>query len=68
MRNKSCSYFVHDYSSFGEEKIIYDFSLLDWSSLDNSDISVNDHLNFFFEKTKPAQNNMLPRIKLLRKI
>ena len=44
---KSCSYFLHDYSSFGEEKFIYDFSLLHWSSLDNCDISVNDHLNFF---------------------
>ena len=43
---KSCSYFVHDYSSFGEEKFVHDFSLSDWSSLDNSDISVNDHFNF----------------------
>ena len=47
---KSCSYFLHDYSSFREENFIHDFSLLDWSSLDNSDISVNDNVNFFMKR------------------
>ena len=49
---KSCSYFLHDCSSFGEEKFIYDFSLLDWSSL--SDIFVNGHFNFFMKRQAPA--------------
>ena len=30
---KSCSYFAHDYS---KEKFIHDFSLIDWSILDNT--------------------------------
>ena len=61
---KSCSYFVHDYSSFGEEKFIYDFSLLDWSSFDNSDISVNDHFNFFYEKTNTCIEQHVPKKKV----
>ena len=40
---KSCGYFAYDYSNFGKEKFIHDFSLIDWSILDNTDLSANDH-------------------------
>ena len=64
---KSCSYFVHDYSSYEEEKFIHDFSLLDWSSLDNSDISVNNHFNFFYEKTNTCIEQHVPKKKVTKK-
>ena len=64
---KSCSYFVHDYSSFGEEKFIHDFSLLDWSSLDNSDISVNGHLKFYYEKTSTCIEQHVTKNKVTKK-
>ena len=67
MSYKSCSYFVHDYTSFAEEKFIYDFSLLDWSSLDNSDIAVNDHFNFFYEKTNTCIEQHVPKKKVTEK-
>ena len=67
MSYKSCSYFVHDYSSFGEEKFIHDFSLPDWSSLDNSDISVNGHLNFYYEKTRTCIEQHVTKNKITKK-
>ena len=34
---KSCSYSVNDYSNFGKEKFIFDYSLINWSSLSDSE-------------------------------
>ena len=48
---KSCSYLVNDYSSFGKEKFIHDYSLINWSSLSDSNKSVNEHFNYFYMKT-----------------
>ena len=48
MSFKSCSYFAYDYFNFGKEKFIYDYSLLDWSTLNNPSVSVNDHFDFFY--------------------
>ena len=47
---KSCSYFAHEYSNFGKEKFIHDFSLIDWSILDNTDLSANDHFDYFYDE------------------
>ena len=41
---KSNCYFTYDYSKFGKEKFIHDFSLLDWSDLDYMDKSINHQL------------------------
>ena len=38
---KSCSYSTYDYSNLGKEKFIHDFTLIDWSSLDDTNLPVN---------------------------
>ena len=49
---KSGNYHVSDNTKFGREKLIHDFSVLDWSAIDDPSVSVNDHFDFliFFEK------------------
>ena len=53
---KSCSYLVNDYSKFGKEKFIHDYSLINWSSLSDSNKSVNEHFNYFYKKTNDCIN------------
>ena len=48
---KSCDYYVYDCFKFGKEKFTHDFSLLDWSSIDDPSVSVNYHFDYFLEKT-----------------
>ena len=47
---KSCSHPAHDFSNFGKEKFIHDFSLIDWSILDNTDLSANDDFNYIYDE------------------
>ena len=56
VNNKSCSYSVNDYSNFGKEKFIYHYSLINWSSLFDSNKSVNEHFNYFYKKTTDCLN------------
>ena len=53
---KSCSYLVNDYSNFGKEKFIHDYSLINWSSLSDANTSVNEHFNYFYKKTTDCIN------------
>ena len=40
---KSCSYSVNDHSNLGKEKFIYDYSVINRSSLSDSNKSANEH-------------------------
>ena len=57
---KSSNYPVYDYTNFEKETFIHDYSLTDQSFLDNSDISIHDHSNTFYEKTTECINNHIP--------
>ena len=41
--------------------------MIEWSFLDNSDVSINDHFNTFYEKTTECINNHLPKKKVSKK-
>ena len=64
---KSCSYSVYDYSNFGKEKFIHDYSLLDWSTLNNPSVSVNDHFDFFYEKRSTCIDSHVPRKRVTKR-
>ena len=58
---------MYDYSNFVKEKFIHDYSLIDWSFLDNSDVSIHDHFDTFYEKTTECINNHIPKKKVSEK-
>ena len=45
------------------EKITHDFSLLDWSPIDDPSVSVNDHFDYFLEKSTTFIDSHLPKKK-----
>ena len=47
---KSCNYFSHDCPNFRKEKFIYEYSLIDWTSLSDPQISVDDHFDYYLKK------------------
>ena len=63
---KSCSYLVNDYSNFGKEKFIHDYSLINWSSLSDSNKSVNEHFNYFYKKTNDCINLHVQKKKVTK--
>ena len=42
-------------------KFINDYSLPDWSTLDNPSVSVNDHFDRFYEKTSTCIDSHVPK-------
>ena len=66
MSVKSCSYSVNDYSSFGKEKFIYDYYLINWSSLSDSNKSVKEHFNYFDKKTTDCINSHVQKKKVTK--
>ena len=64
---KSCDYYVYDYSKFGREKFTHEFSLLDWSPIDDPFVSVNDHFDYFLEKTTTCIASHLPKKKITKR-
>ena len=68
MSYKSCSYFVHDYSNFGKEKFIHDFSLIDGSILDNTDLSANDHFDYFYDEITSCIDLHVPKKQITSKV
>ena len=57
------NYSVYDYSNFGKKKFIHDYSLIDWSFLDNSDVYIHDHFNTFYDKTTECISNHIHKRK-----
>ena len=41
--------------------------MIDWAFLDNSDLSIHDHITIFYEKTTECINNHIPKKKVLKK-
>ena len=68
MSYKSCSYFVHDYSNFGMEKFIHDFSSIDWSILDNTDLSSNDPFVCFYDEITSCIDLHVPKKRITSKV
>ena len=64
---KSSNYSVYDYSNFGNEKFIHDYSMIGWSFLDNSDVSINDHSTHFMRKPHNASIITFLRRRFQRK-
>ena len=64
---KSCNYYTRDYSNFGKEKLIYDYSLIDWTSLSDPQISVDDHFDYLYEKTSECIDTYVPKKKVTKK-
>ena len=58
---KFCSYSTCDYSNFGKEKFIRNFTLIDWSSLDHTNLSLNEHFNDFYKKTNECVSPHVPK-------
>ena len=58
---KSCNYYVHDYSNFGKEKFIHDFSLIDWSPLNDSPELVNNNFDYFYSKVTSCVEFHVPK-------
>ena len=64
---KSCSYYTYDYANFSEEKFIYGYSMLDWTSLDNTSLSATNHFDNFYAKTTECVNSHIPKKKVTKK-
>ena len=64
---KSCNYYARDYSNFGKEEFIYDFSLVGWTSLSDLQISVDDHFDYLYEKTSEFVDAHVPKKKVAEK-
>ena len=64
---KSCNYYTRDYSNFGKEKLIYDYSLIDWTSLSDPQIIVDDHFDYLYEKTSECIDTHVPKKKVTKK-
>ena len=60
---KSCNYFSHDCPNFRKEKFIYEYSLIDWTSLSDPQISVDDHFDYLYEKTSECIDTYIPKAK-----
>ena len=58
---KFCNYYVHDYSNFGKEKFIHDFSLTDWSPLTDSPELVNNNFDYFYSKITSCVESHVPK-------
>ena len=63
---KSCNYYTRDYSNFGKEKFIYDYSLIDWTSLNDPQIFVDDHFDYLYEKTSECIDIHVPKKKVTK--
>ena len=57
---------MNDYSNFGKEKFIHDYSLINWSSLSDSNKSVNEHFNYFYKKTNDCINLHVQKKKVTK--
>ena len=64
---KSSNYYVHDYSNFGEEKFIHDFSEIDWSPLDDMSRTVDDNSDYFYSKTTSCMESHVPKKRATRR-
>ena len=64
---KSCRYSTYDYSNFGKEKFIHDFSQLDWSYLHNYELSINDKFDSFYIKSVACIDSHVPKKKVTRR-
>ena len=58
---------MYDYTNFSEEKFIYNYSMLDWTSLDNTSLSATDHFDNFYAKTTECVNSRIPKKKVTKK-
>ena len=56
---------MDDYSKFGREKITHDFSLLNWSPIDDPSVSVNDHFDYLLEKRSKNEASINSEIQKL---
>ena len=61
---ESCNYSVYDYSNCGKEKFVHNYLQIEWSSLSDSSISVNEHFNHFHKKTTNCINLHVPKKKV----
>ena len=64
VKYKLCNYSVYDYSNFGKEKFVHNYSQIGWSSLSDSNISVNEHFIHFYKKTTNCIYIHVPKKKV----
>ena len=50
-----------NYSNFGKEKFIHDFSLIDWSPLTDSSELVNNNFDYFHSKVIFCVESHVPK-------
>ena len=62
-----CSYYTFDYTNFAEEKFVYDYSDIDWSSLNDQALSAGDHFNNFHAKTSSCMDSHVPKKKVTKR-
>ena len=58
---------MHDYSNFGKEKFIHDFSLIDWSSVTDSPELVNNNFDYFYSKITSCVESHVPEKRVTRR-
>ena len=63
---KSCNYYMHDYSNFGKDKFIHDFSLIDWSPLTDFPELVNNNFDYFYSKVTSCVESHVPKKRVTR--
>ena len=61
LKYKFCNYYVHDNSDFGKEKLIHDFSLIDWSPLTDSPQLVDNIFDYFCFKITSCVESYVPK-------
>ena len=55
-----------NYSNFGKERFIYDYSLIDWTSFGDPQIPVDDHFDYLYEKTSECIDTNVPKKKVTK--
>ena len=62
----SCTYYVHDFSKFDEQKFINDFYTIDWSYIHYDKTDLDKKNNDFPAKVLLVFNRMLPSRRYLK--
>ena len=65
--HKSSDYYVDDYSNFGEEKFIHDFSEIDWSPLDDMSSTADNNFDYLYSKITSCIESHVPKKKVTRR-
>ena len=64
---KALNYYKNDFSKFDEEKLINDFSLLNWNNISSDYMDANTKFDISYDQISQFINSHLPRRKVFKR-